>query len=281
MSTITTANQEPYCAEKKKMPKVLIIGQPFNNDTGGGITLSNLFAGWDRERLAVVCSGYLINDNTSYDRCRNYYQIGHLEHRWTFPFSVLKRKYYSGPVNPVANPAPSPLIGKDGSSWRKKLITEHFHPLMSFLGIQDFLSSVKLSPQLCRWIDQFEPDVVYAQATSRQGILFCKMVQEYVKKPFVFHMMDDWPLMLKEEGILGRYWEKKVHSEIQDLFDNAQLLLSISDRMAIEYKQRYGKNFITFHNPIDLTFWSRYRKTDFNLKKRPSLLYAGRVPLPG
>ena len=42
------------------LPKVLIIGQPFNNDTGGGITLTNLFNGWDRDKLAVACSGYLL-----------------------------------------------------------------------------------------------------------------------------------------------------------------------------------------------------------------------------
>lgn len=30
------------------LPKVLIVGQPFNN-TGGGITMTNLFKGWDPE----------------------------------------------------------------------------------------------------------------------------------------------------------------------------------------------------------------------------------------
>ena len=41
------------------LPKVLIINQPFNNNTGGGITLSNLFCSWGRDKLAVACSGYL------------------------------------------------------------------------------------------------------------------------------------------------------------------------------------------------------------------------------
>jgi hypothetical protein len=39
------------------LPKVLIIGQPFNNDTGGGITLSNLFSGWDKDKIAVYIEG--------------------------------------------------------------------------------------------------------------------------------------------------------------------------------------------------------------------------------
>ena len=48
------------------LPKVLILGQPFNNDTGGGITLSNLFNGWDRDKLAVTCLGYLLLDTIRY-----------------------------------------------------------------------------------------------------------------------------------------------------------------------------------------------------------------------
>ena len=30
-------------------PKVLILNQPFNNVSGGGITLSNLFKGWEKD----------------------------------------------------------------------------------------------------------------------------------------------------------------------------------------------------------------------------------------
>ena len=77
-------------------PKVLIIGQPFNNDTGGGITLSNLFNGWDREKIAVACSGYLLLDNIDTEVCNTYYQLGHKEYKWIFPFNYLQRKYYSG-----------------------------------------------------------------------------------------------------------------------------------------------------------------------------------------
>ena len=79
-----------------ELPKVLIIGQPFNNDTGGGITLSSLFKGWDRDKLAVACSSYLLLNNIDTEVCNTYYQLGEKEHRWTFPFNYLQRKYESG-----------------------------------------------------------------------------------------------------------------------------------------------------------------------------------------
>ena len=39
---------------EKVYPKILIIGQPFNKNSGGGITMSNLFNGWPNESLAVA-----------------------------------------------------------------------------------------------------------------------------------------------------------------------------------------------------------------------------------
>lgn len=72
-------------------PKVLILNQPFNNVSGGGITLSNLFKGWEKDHLAVVCLGTLFNDKTRIDICDQYYQLGEKEHIWKFPLSLMKR----------------------------------------------------------------------------------------------------------------------------------------------------------------------------------------------
>ena len=35
-------------------PRTLVVGQGFNMTTGGGITLSSLFEGWDKDALASV-----------------------------------------------------------------------------------------------------------------------------------------------------------------------------------------------------------------------------------
>src|SRR5262249_7147720 len=84
--------------QSMSLPKVLIIGQPFNNDTGGGITLSNLFSGWDKDKIAVVCSPYLLQDNIDTNICDTYYQLGQKEGRRIFPFNLFNRKYYSGVI---------------------------------------------------------------------------------------------------------------------------------------------------------------------------------------
>ena len=77
------------------LPKVLIIGQPFTNNSGGGITQANLFSGWDKNKIAVVCTIHMFN-NLNTELCNTYYLIGNKEYKWVFPFNLLQRNVISG-----------------------------------------------------------------------------------------------------------------------------------------------------------------------------------------
>jgi hypothetical protein len=78
-----------------KYKKVVLFGQAFNNFSGGGITLSNLFKGWPIGNLAVVSYPFMLH-NASTNLCKDYYQIGSEELTWRLPFSLIKRKFSSG-----------------------------------------------------------------------------------------------------------------------------------------------------------------------------------------
>jgi hypothetical protein len=54
-------------------PRVLVVGQPFDRVTGGGITLNNLFEGWPRDRLASVA---VSDADLSFDVCDRVYALG-------------------------------------------------------------------------------------------------------------------------------------------------------------------------------------------------------------
>lgn len=260
-----------------RLPKVLIIGQPFNYNTGGGITLSNLFSGWDKNRIAVCCLGYLLKEDTKTNICDTYYQLGHKEHQWSFPFKYFKRKYYSGLIDFKQKTQVSSNITQ--SKFRVKLIMNFFNPFLKFIGLYPKLSKLTLSEDLCAWLDEYQPDIIYAQAQNLEAVLFCSLVEEYLKKPMVFHMMDDWPSLAREKDLFGKYWHSTTDKAFRQLLNRASLLLSISDHMAEEYKRRYGKDFITFHNPIDLDFWKKSQRKSYDLGQEPIILYAGRVGL--
>ncbi len=76
-------------------PRILIFGPPFNNYTGGGITLSNLFKGWPKDRIAVAATGHVLQ-SVSTDVCDTYYLLGKEEQKWIFPFNYLQRTFPSG-----------------------------------------------------------------------------------------------------------------------------------------------------------------------------------------
>ncbi|WP_114751714.1 glycosyltransferase family protein [Pleomorphovibrio marinus] len=261
-----------------KNPKVLIVGQPFNSETGGGITLSNLFKGWSKESLAVVSSSFLINENTDISICDKYYQLGSIEHKWMFPFNLLKAKHYSGQVEIKKLDSSTSEQFSSPSSFRVNLIMNYFYPLLEFIGIYHAVSYPILSEQLINWIKDFNPDIIYVQATSRNGIILCKKLQDKFKEiPFVFHMMDDWPSKVLKEGVLGKYWHKKIQTEFREIIHGSKVCLGISDYMGEVYEKKYGKKFIPFHNPIDIEFWKKSERKDYSLGKEMVLLYAGRI----
>lgn len=92
-------------------PKILIVGQSFNLQSGGGITLTNLFYGWDKNNIAVAAETI---GNPGFEVCKKYYQLGSLEIGRRFPFNlnpwsdyivlgIITRKEVSDSLSLVSN----------------------------------------------------------------------------------------------------------------------------------------------------------------------------------
>ena len=261
------------------LPKVLILNQPFVTDTGGGITLSNLFYNWDEDKLAVACGGYVLTPHIDPTICNNYYQLGSEERKWHFPFNLLNRKYASGPIKFTDTSKKNIVDESIKSKTRVNFLNNYFNPFLEYTGLKQIITKTTLSPKFKEWLDNYSPDVIYVQCSSRESILFCIEVLKYLKKPSVFHMMDDWPMLIGVKGIFSSYWKNKIDKEFKELLELIDTHLGICDYMAKAYKKRYGIDFITFHNPIDIDFWQKGQKNNYKLGSPPKLMYAGRIGL--
>ncbi len=256
-------------------PKVLIFGQPFSSNSGGGITLSNLFKGWDRKKIAVAATGNLLVD-VSFDICNIYYQLGNREFMWKFPFNLLQKKFPSGLKS--FNPKSEFTVSHFESRIRKVLVDDVFYPFIEWIGAFHWLSKICLTDNLKSWLDEFKPEVLYFQVSSRQTVLFALDLCNYLKVPAIIHMMDDWPATISKKGLFSKYWNKKIDYELRLLLDKVQMHLSISEEMSQEYMKRYKKHFKAFHNPIDLGMWQPHSKTDFSFTgDHIKILYSGRI----
>lgn len=256
------------------MPKVLIFGQSFNTNTGGGVTLSNLFSEWDKNNLAVLCTSHA-NGNISPEACDNYYFIGSDEFPYKFPFNCLQRYSPSGKI-PVKNtPAGESFSYK--RSLREMAIYNVLYPFLNWSGLVHVISEMVVSPNLLKWVDEFSPDLMYVQVSTRESLLFAIKLTQIVKVPVILHQMDDWLSTIGSGGLRSGYWNKKVGSEFKQLVQRADLCLSISDLMGSEYQKRYGSPFKTFHNPVNLDMWDPKGYVEPYSPGEVSVLYAGRT----
>ena len=216
-------------------PKVFIFGQPFNNFSGGGITLTNLFKGWDKNKIAVAYLGHGLYNVTT-DVCDTVYQLGQEEYKWIFPFNLLQRKFPSGLKK--FNPDKKPSFFLIDRGIRFKIVNRIFYPFLRWIGLYHCLSRIYLSTRLKDWLNDYKPDILYLQVSTREDIHFSIDLINLLKIPSVIHIMDDWPTTICNGSIFKKYWQKKIDGELKSLMNLVDLHLSISDSMSEEYSRR-------------------------------------------
>ncbi len=255
-------------------PKILIIGQSFNKKSGGGVTISNLFKGWPKDRLAVASNTNLHSD-LDVSVCDTYYQLAYSGKLHPFPLNIILPKIKTGllPVNNTATEAAATTV----KSGRFKFVYSFLSAAMHFLGVYNVFYKLKITPEFERWVTDYKPDVIYTQLASLELIRFVDALHDRVKKPVVIHIMDDWPLTINKPGILYNYWQECIDKEFRQLLAKSALLMSISNTMGEEYKKRYGMDSVAFHNPIDIDFWKPPIVKDYAINGVFKILYAGRI----
>lgn len=259
---------------EKVYPKVLIIGQTFHKKSGGGITISNLFQGWPKDRIAVAS-----NVNLSYDLdvsvCEQYYQLGYDGKLHPFPINVLLPRIRCGSIT---HKITSGTKNSDSARPRRfEKIYKLISALLIFLGIYNLLYRLKITTDFNKWITEFNPDIIYSQLSTLEFIRFVTEIHEQFEIPVALHIMDDWPKSLTNKGLLSAYWKKTIDREFRKLLDTSEVLMSICESMSEEYMTRYGKEFTPFHNPIEIGNWLPYSKKQWDIESEFKILYTGRI----
>jgi len=254
-------------------PKVLIIGEQFDRRSGSGITLSNLFCGWNIDNIAVASSEIFSPDVSV---CNKYYYLGYQEIKWKFPFNLklITQKKEPG-INADLLKNDQMALAKPNENWLKRIQNK----VITISGLLHRRREIVISHEFKKWVNDFTPELIYTQLSSFELIEFVSKFQKEFNLPLVIHIMDDWPKTIVDgqKFIFKHYWKALIGKNLKNLFNNADLLLSISDAMSDEYKIRYSLNFIPFHNPIDLNHWSSGIGKDYERKEVFRILYAGRI----
>jgi len=264
-------------ADGSSYPRVLVIGQPFNHRSGGGVTLSNLFEGWPRDRIAAAVS---VGPQIEHDVCDRYYLLGSDENVWRWPLSLVRRR--STPPSGTESQIPAEGRMQSGDAASPGRAANWLHAGLDMLGVRDELRTLRMSPPLRSWIRGFAPDIVYSHLHDLPGVLLVEQITHEFGYPVAVHMMDDWPNFLYEHGALRGVVRGHMDRKLRSLIDGAASCLAIGDAMASEYGARYGRTFLPFHNPVDLERWDALAATYLGECDRPPdgrlhVVYAGRL----
>ena len=246
--------------------------------------MSCLFKGWPRDRIAVAAGGRGLGASGFAGR---YYRLGSLEDRWIWPLSAVARESWkvSGPVAPGVEHGQSNARSDSSNparvssrGWRPPALGRRIgYGALRLTGANELLEGLDLSDSFTAWVNNYHPEVIYSQLASLGLIRLVGALAHETRVPVALHFMDDWPTTLCRGGLLAGYVRRKLTFELESLLNRAALLMVISDDMARAFAARYGHDFITFHNALDLREWAATRRASWVPGRPFEILYAGRI----
>lgn len=257
---------EPY-------PRVLIVSHnPLSDTQNNGKTLSVFFEGWPKESLAQL---YFTLDEPSFTLCDRFYRITDLD--------MLKRA--------AGRPNTAGVVVQEDTGPDRQLKSElHRNPLYNLVR-KIFLARFPAAmiarslfwrkkwwktSDLGSWLDDFCPDVVFFQSS---GATFAFDVVEEIcahhRIPLVMETTDDY---VTPDGSLSPFsWihYRRMQRVYQRAVNRSHCVIAIGEKMAKEYRQRFGGNFDMAMNSV-----SPGSLTDSEPASDPMvLMYAGNVGL--
>lgn len=240
---------------------ILIISRGFKS--GDAITTLNLFSQWPKEHL--YCASLI---ESEYARgVADFYYLGAREVKYSFPYNLLFR-----PCPSHRGVASRAVKHKKGSIIRS-IYQKLLRPVMQWLDIYETRLSINISKEFEDWIKDVKPDAIY---TSLGDIPTSKFVLEIHKKfpdlKIIVHGFDDW-LSPSYRIINETIHRKKAEKLLKDVLYVSSGFFSSSEKMAFEYKSRYGQEFTFFTNPANII------KSDLKKSKgsTPNIVFTGKV----
>lgn len=254
-------------------PRILFVtGHAFNHITGGGITFSNLFRGWPKDRIATVHHDEV---PVSSDICELYFALGPEQMRLIWPLEMLRRVVLRGRSrSALAASNEVQCAAADASRvstpWWRRLMRRVFGDSMPDRWV--------LTPDLEAWIAEYRPDVIYTLLGGNGMMGLVRDIRNRFCVPMVVHLMDDWPQTIYSRGLLASWERSRMQRLLMGHLAAASLRFGISDAMCRVFSRRYNLAFQPFQNVVDMDKWSRFVRSTAKVGSPPfHLVYAGSI----
>ncbi len=261
-------------SESLEWPRVLFITPlAFNQFTGGGVTFTNLFRGWSKDRLFTVHADSL---PLSTDTCINYFALGPDELPLVWPFEALRRRAGRPHNIGAEDDRKQPALAAISTSQRPGLLRRLLFRMAGLVfGNSGFPVEANLSDRLAKWIEAAQPDVIYTILGSIEMMELVQKIRERFDLPVVVHLMDDWRVERERYGLLSPLRRQRLNRLFNGAMRTARGHLAISDAMADTYGKEFGVKFKAVQNVIDSDTWLSLPNRDIVAVIPARILYAG------
>jgi hypothetical protein len=234
-------------------PRLLVVtANAFGQQTGTGISLTNLFKGWPRDRIANLHREYGAPDETVCDR---FFYLSEAEMPWHSPIAQLawavRRMRQASQQTADEASAPQPPLSR--------LLPQRVIDLLVVGGIVDWRSEAELTPELRAWMDDFRPQIVYSNLGDLGFLKLVRLIAERYQVPTAIQMSDDWPNG-RYRSLFSRWLRARMESELQTALARARLRFGICDAMCRAYEERYRVPFRTCISPVETEEWLKHSK---------------------
>lgn len=258
--------------QKEKYPKVLIIHMScINKEDQHGVSFRNWFANWRKEDLAQIYSGGVVGNERF---CGHNYQLRAQDRKRGKVFFKLKQSSFAQSGQFIKFNE-NDIKSKSNSLTPFSRLKHQLSKYVMATGIWELIFPPILSPQLINWVEEFHPDLIYAQGYSISFAQLPVMLHKHFGLPLCFQTGDDWPKLLYKKSILAPFIRPKVDRSVEDLIEAASMWFTNGDKMNIEYTRRYHKPFIPIMMCDDFQRYQDSQPVRLDPEDCVSIVYSG------
>ena len=209
---------------------------------------------------------------TNKEICQNEYRLSNKEISFAFPFSLFfKHNNHLFSFNDIKKNL------ADYHEARKYLALQKGKKFLNIiLADHEFLKINLLSDYLKKWINQFEPEILYLHFSSIGSLRFSKSIVDYCKIPYSVHFMDDFYNFNYNKGLLSSIKRRQWRREMREMIVKANLRLAISQEMAEVYSRIFGVHFYHFFNAVNVRKWQEIESQSKD-NENFDIIYAGTI----
>lgn len=244
--------------------RILIISRSFR--AGDAITTLNLFYQWPKTEL--FCASMTGSEFAT--NFKEFYILGNEEVRFRFPFTYLT---HVGKSHVVESKSIKSKVEPQRKTLKRSIYEKFLLPALQRLDLYETRFKISLSDKLNNWIKKVSPDVIY---TSIGDIPTAHLILDIHKRfpniKIAVHCFDDW-LSPTYKVLNEAKHRKQAEILLNEILDVASYHFTSSEKMASEYKERYGHVFKCFPNPVRINSSDR-----INVKNLiPNIVFAGKI----